>query len=158
RKRPREIQLSWASAIEPKHNDAANNRKRARMGLRIHKVPSLSPCAATTVQAEKSSPGWVLRTSVHRVGVARSAGRAQHLSIRVSLHGQRSSSVHSARFPSQPPHHIIHRTTGYGPVRPVVWEGRRCGASHEKSCGGKLARNRLNRLCSGCRARGGVPY
>src|SRR5215471_5631850 len=56
RKRPREIQLSWASAIEPEENDAASNRKRARMGLRIHKVPSLSPCAATTVQAEKSSP------------------------------------------------------------------------------------------------------
>src|SRR5262249_20256038 len=40
RNRPREIQLSWASAIEPKDNDAANNTKRARMGLRIHKVPS----------------------------------------------------------------------------------------------------------------------
>src|SRR5215510_11528243 len=55
RKRPREIQLSWASAIEPKDDDAANNKKRARMGSRIHKVPSLPPCAATTVQAGKSS-------------------------------------------------------------------------------------------------------
>src|SRR5262249_54024522 len=55
RKWPREIQLSWASAIETKDNDAANNKKRARMGVRIHKVPSLSPCEATTVQAEKSS-------------------------------------------------------------------------------------------------------
>src|SRR5262249_15627032 len=55
-KKAREIQLSWASAIEPEDNDAANNKKRTRMGLRIHNVPSLSPCAATTVQAEKSSP------------------------------------------------------------------------------------------------------
>jgi len=36
RKKPREIQLSWASAIEPKDTEAANNKKRARMGLRIH--------------------------------------------------------------------------------------------------------------------------
>src|SRR5262249_61403912 len=58
RKRPREIQLSWASAIEPKDNDAANNKKRAGMELRIH-IPSLSLCAATTVQAEKSSSAYV---------------------------------------------------------------------------------------------------
>src|SRR5262245_47080442 len=35
---------------------------------------------------------------------------------------------------------------------------RRCGASSEKSCGGKIARKRLKRPCSSCRARGGVPY
>src|SRR5262249_33675092 len=35
---------------------------------------------------------------------------------------------------------------------------RKSGASSEKSCGGNVARNRLNRPCSSCRARGGVPY
>src|SRR5262245_28148483 len=35
---------------------------------------------------------------------------------------------------------------------------RRCGASRAKSCGGNVARNRLKRPCSSCRARGGVPY
>src|SRR5262249_60285411 len=35
---------------------------------------------------------------------------------------------------------------------------RRCGASSEKSCGGKIARKRLKRPCSSCRARGGVLY
>src|SRR5262245_19277033 len=35
---------------------------------------------------------------------------------------------------------------------------RRCGASSEKSGGGNVARNRLKRPCSSCRARGGVPY
>src|SRR5262245_66560711 len=35
---------------------------------------------------------------------------------------------------------------------------RRCGASNEKSCGGKIARKQLKRPCSSCRARGGVPY
>jgi RNA-directed DNA polymerase len=40
------------------------------------------------------------------------------------LHCQTPSSVTRLGFRRSPAHHIIHRTAGYGPVRPVVWEGR----------------------------------
>src|ERR1019366_6131521 len=42
-----------------------------------------------------------------------------------SLHSQTPSLPHSAFLPSCPANRIIHRTAVYGPVRTVVWEGRR---------------------------------
>src|SRR5215471_18395778 len=79
RKRPREIQLSWASAIEPKDDDAPNNKRRARMGLRIYKVPSLSPCAATTVQGGKKFAGLCRLDDSNRRTVTRDAGSDKHV-------------------------------------------------------------------------------
>src|ERR1700694_4691510 len=42
-----------------------------------------------------------------------------------SLHSQTPSLPHSAFLPSCPANRLIHRTAVYGPVRTVVWEGRR---------------------------------
>src|SRR5262245_3610185 len=78
RKRPREIQLSWASAIDPKDNDAANNKKRARMGLPFIKSIIVPMCSDNGTGGKKfAGLCWV--GDSNRRAMTRDAGSDKHV-------------------------------------------------------------------------------
>src|SRR2546423_1031186 len=89
----------------------------ARHRLEAMEAWTRSLCRAATLR-RRPGPGGANRRQPTWPMAAREQPRAQHCAANRLLQVTRPA------FPRRSADRIIHRTAGYGPVCPVVWEGR----------------------------------